>query len=309
MEGEKSPGLNVVQFPIDTGIPEINLRFGFDQIGDGFYSPRHRHNFDQFRYVVYGETNIAKGRDLHQGEIGYFPEGTYYGPLTQRGDVGLLVMQFPGPQGEYRIADDEKQAAMDRLRAKGGTFEDGIYKYTKADGTKVNQDSYEAVWQETTGRPVEYAKPRYAAPIMVRPQGFQWRKHPKHPGVEVKNLGSFHEYGTAISIWRLAPGNGDRSRSDRCAGSALRDRRRDPLRRPAPGRQEHLLHPRGRAHFADREPQGRRAAGVLLADVCKGDLGKGARPGSGRRLIDDVGKGLYATQQGGGPAGSSPCSH
>src|SRR5271165_4603582 len=83
VEGEKSPGLNVVQFPIDTGIPEINLRWGFDQIGDGFYSPRHRHNFDQFRYVVYGETNISKGRDLHQGEIGYFPEGTYYGPLTQ----------------------------------------------------------------------------------------------------------------------------------------------------------------------------------------------------------------------------------
>ena len=206
VEGEKSPGLNVVQFPIDTGIPEINLRFGFDQIGDGFYSPRHRHNFDQFRYVVYGETNIAKGRDLHQGEIGYFPEGTYYGPLTQRGDVGLIVMQFPGPQGEYRIGDDEKQAAMDRLRAKGGVFEDGIYKYTTPDGAKVNQDSYEAVWQETTGKPVKYADPRYAAPIMVRPQGFQWRKHPKHPGVEVKNLGSFHEYGTAISIWRLAPG-------------------------------------------------------------------------------------------------------
>jgi hypothetical protein len=206
VEGVKSPDLKVVQFPIDTGIPEINLRFGYDQIGDGFFSPRHRHNFDQFRYVVHGETNIAKGRDLHQGEIGYFPEGTYYGPLTQRGPVGLLVMQFPGPQGEYRITDGEKQAAMDALRADGGYFEDGIYTKIKPDGGKVNQDSYEAVWQKHTGRPVTYAKPRYAAPIMIRPQGFQWRTDPKRPGVEVKRLGSFHEYGTAISIWRLAPG-------------------------------------------------------------------------------------------------------
>jgi mannose-6-phosphate isomerase-like protein (cupin superfamily) len=206
VEGKASPDLNVVQYPIDTGIPEINLRFGFDQIGDGFFSPRHRHNFDQFRYVVSGETNVAKGKDLRQGECAYFPEGTHYGPLSQKGPVALWVMQMPGPTGAYRITDAEKQAAMDALRAVGGYFEDGIYKMVRPDGGKFNQDSYEAVWQQHTGQPVAYAKPRYAAPVMMRPQGFRWRPDPKRPGVEVKRLGVFNEYGTSVSIWRLAPG-------------------------------------------------------------------------------------------------------
>jgi len=81
VDGGASPDLKVVLYPIDTGIPEINLRFGYDQIGDEFFTPRHRHNFDQFRYVVSGEMNIAKGVDLHEGECAYFPEGTHYGPF------------------------------------------------------------------------------------------------------------------------------------------------------------------------------------------------------------------------------------
>jgi len=133
VNGAGSGDLNVVQFPIDTGIPEINLRFGYDQVPDGFYTPRHRHNFDQFRYIVYGEMNLAHGMDLHEGECAYFPEGTYYGPLTQKGPAGLLVMQFPGPNGAYRILDSEKKVAMDELKAAGGFFENGVYRLEKPD--------------------------------------------------------------------------------------------------------------------------------------------------------------------------------
>ena len=206
VDGAGSAELKVVQFPIDTGIPEINLRFGYDQIPDGFYTPRHHHNFDQFRYVVSGEMNMGKNLDLHEGEIAHFPEGTYYGPLTQKGPVALLVMQFPGPNGSYRIKDSEKKVAMDALKAAGGFFEDGIYKLQTADGRKINKDSYEAVWEHHMGRPIAYAAQRYATPIIMRPRGFRWMPDPLRPGVEFKHLGTFNEYRTTAALWRIAPG-------------------------------------------------------------------------------------------------------
>ena len=206
VDGSKSPGLDVVQYPIDTGLPDINFRFGFDQIGDGFYTPRHRHNFDQFRYVLFGQMNLGKGLELQAGELVHVPEGTYYGPLNQHGPVGLLVIQFPGPNGAYRISDAEKAKAMEELRAEGGYFEDGIYKVKQADGTTVNKDSYEAVWERVNGKPISYSQPRYETPVIMRPQAFRWLPDAKRKGLEVKQLGVFNEFRTGVSIWRIAPG-------------------------------------------------------------------------------------------------------
>ena len=206
VDGSKSPGLNVVQYPIDTGLPEINFRFGFDQIGDGFFTPRHRHNFDQFRYVVSGEMNLGKGLELQEGELVHVPEGTYYGPLNQHGPVSLLVIQFPGPNGAYRISDAEKAKAMEEMRAAGGYFEDGVYKVPQPDGHTINKDSYEAVWEKVNGKPISYSQPRYETPVIMRPQAFRWTPDPKRPGVEVKHLGVFNEFRTGVSIWRIAPG-------------------------------------------------------------------------------------------------------
>ena len=150
--------------------------------------------------------NIAKGMDLHEGECAYFPEGTFYGPLSQRGPVALLVMQFPGPNGSYRILDSEKRAAIDALKAASGVFGDGIYKVNRPDGRTIKKDSYEAVWEQHMGRPVSYAMPRYSKPIIMRPQGYQWIPDSRRPGVEIKHLGSFTEYRTSAALWRLARG-------------------------------------------------------------------------------------------------------
>ena len=206
LQGPNSPDVTVALYPIDTGIRDINLRYGRDQVVDGFYTPRHRHNFDQFRYVVSGAMNIAKGVELEEGECAYFPEGCYYGPLTQKGPVTLMVMQFPGPNGAYRIRDSEKRVAIDALKQAGGYFEDGVYKIKKPEGGTINQDSYEAVWEQHMGRPISYASPRYQSPVIMRPQGFRWRADPNRRGVEVKHLGSFTEFQTSVSLWRLAPG-------------------------------------------------------------------------------------------------------
>ena len=45
-----------------------------------YTTPRYRHNYDQIRYAIRGDLNYAAGQDLPEGALGYFPEGTYYGP-------------------------------------------------------------------------------------------------------------------------------------------------------------------------------------------------------------------------------------
>jgi hypothetical protein len=115
-------------------------------------------------------------------------------------------MQFPGPNGAYRILDSEKKVAMEELKAAGGLFENGVYRLETPDGVKKNKDSYEAVWEQHMGRPIAYAEPRYATPVVMRPKGFRWMPDPQRPGVEVKHLAAFNEYGTSVALWRIAPG-------------------------------------------------------------------------------------------------------
>jgi hypothetical protein len=74
------------------------------------------------------------------------------------------------------------------------------------DGRKINKDSYEAVWEHHMGRPIAYSAPRYSTPVVMRPKGFRWMADPHRPGVEVKPLGAFNEYGTSAALWRIAPG-------------------------------------------------------------------------------------------------------
>lgn len=49
-----------------------------------FYSPRHRHNFEQFCFPLSGSFSIRTDSVpeviLHEGELGYFPEGVEYSP-------------------------------------------------------------------------------------------------------------------------------------------------------------------------------------------------------------------------------------
>ena len=47
-----------------------------------FHSPRHRHNFDQFRFQIEGEEDFDLNGKMTQGVLGYFPEGALYGPQS-----------------------------------------------------------------------------------------------------------------------------------------------------------------------------------------------------------------------------------
>lgn len=65
--------------------------------GDDFFSPRHHHTFDQFRYQLDGEADFEHDGKMRQGTLGYFPEATYYGPT--RGGGTVAVLQYGGPSG------------------------------------------------------------------------------------------------------------------------------------------------------------------------------------------------------------------
>src|SRR6266487_2542992 len=45
----------------------------------GWSTPRHRHNFDQLRYIIKGTYPYAKGKVMPEGWVGYFPESVHYG--------------------------------------------------------------------------------------------------------------------------------------------------------------------------------------------------------------------------------------
>jgi hypothetical protein len=192
------------RFPIDTGVPGLNLSFSLDTVADGFFSPRHRHCWDQLRFVLDGSLSIGE-TDLEPGDCGYFPEAVPYGPQRQVGAAIVLVLQFTGASGLYYPTPGELQAAREALRAAGGTFEGGRYHGPGLDGP-VEQDGYEALWEAHTRCKLVYAQPRYGDVVVMRSGSFEWLADQRHPGIDVKPLGCFTEHQTSISLIRIAPG-------------------------------------------------------------------------------------------------------
>lgn len=174
-----------------------------------FKSPRHRHNFEQIRYSLVEPTNIGKGRNLDIGDIGYFPECTYYGPQNQEevGKTSLnMVIQFAGPSGSGFLSQRQFTEAFDKMQA-FGRFEGGVFRRNEpAPDGRMNQDAYEAIWEFVNGRKLEYAKPRYIEPVYVHEDNFAWQPLADCQGVDYKPIGYFNEKGVALFVVRIAAG-------------------------------------------------------------------------------------------------------
>src|SRR5262249_57825962 len=67
------------------------------------YSPRHRHNFDQVRFVVSGELEYGPLK-CRPGDFIYFPEGVFYGS-TQLISQNALHYTIPttAPRWAHRL--------------------------------------------------------------------------------------------------------------------------------------------------------------------------------------------------------------
>ena len=173
-EGSVSPG---VGYTVDL------VRY---EGGHGTFSaPRHKHNFDQIRYVVSGSPDFGHYQVASQGQSAFFPAGAAYGPETIE-EAEMLLIQW-GPQWITRADHDETYAAMQ----KAGEFKDGYYITFDADGNEHRTDSRNAIWETFNKCSLVYPVPRYPQPVIMEPEGFAWR--PAAPGVSAKIMGRFTE--------------------------------------------------------------------------------------------------------------------
>lgn len=171
-----------------------------------FYSPRHKHNFDQFRFAVRNDVSIGPDMLLREGELVYHPEAVQYGPQYDKGgDRDVLVLQFGGTSGQGYLSFDQLATAQPALKEKG-RFEGGKY-YAENDGTTDGKDAYEALWEYYNRRPLIYAAPRFDNPIIVKPQNFAWKPYMSAgEGIFNKTLGVFTERETRVQVVRIVAG-------------------------------------------------------------------------------------------------------
>jgi hypothetical protein len=174
-----------------------------------FKSPRHRHNFDQIRITLQGSTNYGPRQNIEVGDIAYFPEGVHYGPQDQElvGQSSMaMVIQFGGASGNGYMSQVQARQAQKELEAHG-RFEDGIFRRERTpEGGRVNQDAYEAIWEHTNGRRIEYPRPRLTEPVHFRAANIPWQPVDGQPGASTKELGSFSERGIRIGCVKLDAG-------------------------------------------------------------------------------------------------------
>jgi hypothetical protein len=170
-------------------------------VGEARFSPRHRHNFAQYYYILEGETLFGDAL-MSPGWLGYMPEGVYYGP--QSGGVHtLIVLQHGGPSGQGIIGYDQHSAAFAALQ-KIGKFEKGLFHPNEGVQARSGQDSYEAIWEHVNQRQLHYPKPEYSGPINMNTNAFPWAALAR--GVEVRHYGTFTNASYGACGYRISEG-------------------------------------------------------------------------------------------------------
>ena len=186
-----------ILFEGEEGSPD-NYLFVLANEGSDYYSPRHRHAWDQVRLCLEGFVPIGRDLKVDTGEIGYFPEGVHYGPQAGGPDRIVLLLQIGGASGLGYLSSAQLEEGRKRL-LEHGVFEQGVFRRTSGEG-KRNEDAYEAIWRVMTGQPLAYPKARYRSPIVMRPDGFVARAIEGMTGVRHKTLGAFFERGLFLEF-------------------------------------------------------------------------------------------------------------
>jgi hypothetical protein len=172
--------------------------------GGGWRTPRHRHNFDQVRYVIQGQLPYTETDVLEEGWVGYFPESVYYGPQERAEGLRTMVLQCGGASGAGYLSVAQREATNAELN-KTGEFKKGLYYYTDANGEPRTLDGSQAIFEHAMGHQLEFATPRYSDVIAMNPQAYDWLPQ-GDPGVWEKRLGSFTERDLRIGFLRLDAG-------------------------------------------------------------------------------------------------------
>ena len=165
-----------------------NYRYILGRQEGDFSMPRHRHTFEQIRLPLVGDMSLGEQGILHEGEIGYFPEGQTYGPqddpLTDPKQL-QLVLQFGGASG----------LGMGGGRGRGPA-------------------NRQAQQERRERRDIKFPRPRYQSVLIMNPDRFNWLPVTGAEGVERKYFGSFSERAFWIEYIKVSAGADWTSTSD-----------------------------------------------------------------------------------------------
>lgn len=173
--------------------------------GGGWRTPRHRHNFDQIRYVIKGTLPYTETEVLKEGWVGYFPESVHYGPQERAEGLRTMVLQSGGASGGGYLSVAQREATNAELNEKG-RFEKGLYHFTDENGVEQTLDGSQAIFEHAMGHSLEFAPPRYTDVIAMDPEAYDWTPEGAD-GVEEKWLGRFTERDLRIGFLRLEAGS------------------------------------------------------------------------------------------------------
>lgn len=184
------------------------LKVGVSRVLGEKTTPRHHHDFDQFRIGLAGVLDFGLHQKLVPRSIMYVPAGTWYGPETWHGpdhkDATMAaIFQFDGDCQSGMLNTVEIDAATEELK-KRGEFRDGFY-WPNEPGERRAIDAYEASYEFASGRKIVYPPPFVNDPIYMNIDARSWVPSPE-PGVEVKMLGAWGNYGLRLGMSKIAGG-------------------------------------------------------------------------------------------------------
>jgi hypothetical protein len=187
-----------------------NFKFSLSKLGTDYSGPRHRHNFDQYRFMIEGQSDYGQDGPLNAGMLGYYPEGVPYGPQVNKTEIYCAVLQFGGASGSGYLLPREVKAGMEELKAYG-EFKDGIFHRREGLPGRRNMDAYQAIWEHVHGREMVYPKGRYDAPIYADSTNYDWvpvkdGTGAVQDGVAQKLFGVWTERRTQADLLRLEAG-------------------------------------------------------------------------------------------------------
>ena len=181
-----------------------NFKFSLSRLGTDYSGPRHRHNFDQFRFQIEGESEYGDGA-LKPGVLGYYPEGVPYGPQINKTEIYGAVLQFGGASGSGYLLPREVKAGMEELKSYG-VFKDGVFHRHEGGPGKRSMDAYQAIWEHVHHRAMAYPKARYDAPIFMDSAHYSWVPVKDAAGVWEKLFGVWTERRTEAGLIKLEAG-------------------------------------------------------------------------------------------------------
>lgn len=174
------------------------------EVSGGYTAARHRHNFEQVRVVLEGSFGFGPGLVQQPGSVGYFCEGTCYSQEGSGRSLTLLL-QLGGPSGSGYLSRRQLCEGVAALRSRG-EFSDNHFTWYDAQGMRYQKERYEAVWEHVNGRPIQYARPQYAAPVLIEPDRFAWVPATGRDGVWLRTLGRFNDRGLALTQLKIDAG-------------------------------------------------------------------------------------------------------